>query len=274
MSPLKHSNNFAARMGRWSASHWKTASSAGSPSSSPSFAVGMRRRYQADHRPERRRTSARPAQADQILDDAGFQSTDPQTEHRDSSRARRSPSTIPPSGRRSPTSSRALARVREGQQPALAARRRRTPARSRPDGHTAMVEFSPKGTYDVARALHRRDHGRHRRASRGRHPGFYVGEAGVSIRQGARQDVQRAAREGRRASIPLTLRRSCCSCSARSSPRVVPLLLALTAVFATIGPRRAAEPARPDGPERQRRAPARRARRRRRLLALLPQARA
>jgi uncharacterized membrane protein YdfJ with MMPL/SSD domain len=25
MSPLKHSNNFAARMGRWSANHWKTA---------------------------------------------------------------------------------------------------------------------------------------------------------------------------------------------------------------------------------------------------------
>src|SRR3954469_10374006 len=25
MSPLKHSNSFAARMGRWSASHWKTA---------------------------------------------------------------------------------------------------------------------------------------------------------------------------------------------------------------------------------------------------------
>ena len=25
MSPLKRSNNIAARMGRWSASHWKTA---------------------------------------------------------------------------------------------------------------------------------------------------------------------------------------------------------------------------------------------------------
>ena len=25
MSPLKRSNNLAARMGRWSASHWKTA---------------------------------------------------------------------------------------------------------------------------------------------------------------------------------------------------------------------------------------------------------
>ena len=25
MSPLKHSNNLAARMGRWSANHWKTA---------------------------------------------------------------------------------------------------------------------------------------------------------------------------------------------------------------------------------------------------------
>ena len=25
MSPLKHSKSLAARMGRWSASHWKTA---------------------------------------------------------------------------------------------------------------------------------------------------------------------------------------------------------------------------------------------------------
>ena len=25
MSPLEHSNNLAARMGRWSARHWKTA---------------------------------------------------------------------------------------------------------------------------------------------------------------------------------------------------------------------------------------------------------
>ena len=25
MSPLKHSKSFAARMGRWSANHWKTA---------------------------------------------------------------------------------------------------------------------------------------------------------------------------------------------------------------------------------------------------------
>ena len=25
MSPLKHSNNLAARMGRWSANHWTTA---------------------------------------------------------------------------------------------------------------------------------------------------------------------------------------------------------------------------------------------------------
>jgi RND superfamily putative drug exporter len=41
MSPLKHSNNFAARMGRWSAGHWKTAVFGWLAFVVASFAIGM-----------------------------------------------------------------------------------------------------------------------------------------------------------------------------------------------------------------------------------------
>ena len=41
MTPLKHSNNVAARMGRWSASHWKTATLGWLALVVASFAVGI-----------------------------------------------------------------------------------------------------------------------------------------------------------------------------------------------------------------------------------------
>ena len=41
MSPLKRSNNIAARMGRWSASHWKTAVFGWLAFVIASFAIGM-----------------------------------------------------------------------------------------------------------------------------------------------------------------------------------------------------------------------------------------
>ena len=42
MSPLKQSNNIAARMGRWSASHWKTATFGWLAFVIASFAIGHR----------------------------------------------------------------------------------------------------------------------------------------------------------------------------------------------------------------------------------------
>jgi len=77
MSPLKKSNNVAARMGRWSASHWKTAVfgwiafvilaiAAGT-------AVGTKQIDQRDA------NVGQAHKADQILKQAGFQA-DPQTE--------------------------------------------------------------------------------------------------------------------------------------------------------------------------------------------------
>ena len=41
MSPLKQSKNIAARMGRWSASHWKTATFGWLAFVVASFAVGI-----------------------------------------------------------------------------------------------------------------------------------------------------------------------------------------------------------------------------------------
>ena len=103
MSPLKQSNNIAARMGRWSASHWKTAVFGWL-----AFVIVA---VVARHRRRARRTSTsndtnvgQSKRADHILRDAGFQA-DPQTEIV-SSRATSYRATTRPSARPSTTPSR------------------------------------------------------------------------------------------------------------------------------------------------------------------------
>src|SRR5437588_9672553 len=77
MSPLKHSNNIAARMGRWSASHWKTAVFGWLAFVVVALVVGqMVGTKQID---VNNANVGQAHKADQILRDAGFQS-DPQTE--------------------------------------------------------------------------------------------------------------------------------------------------------------------------------------------------
>ena len=70
MSPLKHSKSFAARMGRWSASHWKTAVFGWLAlvvlSVFVSMQVGTKQIDQTDANVGESRT------ADRIIDDAGF----------------------------------------------------------------------------------------------------------------------------------------------------------------------------------------------------------
>ena len=60
MSPLKHSKSFAARMGRWSASHWKTATFGWLAFVIVVVRHGHRRAH-ADDRARRTLLSARPA---------------------------------------------------------------------------------------------------------------------------------------------------------------------------------------------------------------------
>jgi len=100
MSPLTKSNNLAARMGRWSAAHWKTAVFGWLAFVVAALAIG-----QVVGTKQIDQTDANVGQAhraDHILRDAGFQ-PDPQTEIV-IVRARPSPHRRPPSARSSTTS--------------------------------------------------------------------------------------------------------------------------------------------------------------------------
>ena len=142
MSPLKQSNNIAARMGRWSASHWKTAVFGWLAFVVVAVAVGMavgtKKIDQQDA------NVGQSHRADQILKHAGFQA-DPQTEivARPEQDARRS--TTRRSARRSTTSSRRskpFATIKNLRSPLDPAHGDQVSA----DGHTALVEFDMKGT--------------------------------------------------------------------------------------------------------------------------------
>src|SRR5262245_43414991 len=77
MSPLNKSNNIAARMGRWSASHWKTAVFGWLALVTAALVVGqMIGTKQIDQKDA---TVGQSHRADQMLRAAGFQ-PDPQTE--------------------------------------------------------------------------------------------------------------------------------------------------------------------------------------------------
>src|SRR5205085_7819457 len=77
MSPLKRSNNIAARMGRWSASHWKTAVFGWLVFVAAAFMLGMNigtRNIKTEDA-----NVGQSHTADQILKQ-GFPQSDPQTE--------------------------------------------------------------------------------------------------------------------------------------------------------------------------------------------------
>ena len=114
-STVQHSN-LAARMGRWSASHWKTATFGWLALMIVAFALGGLGRHQAG-RPQHRRP--RPVgQMDRILD-AGFKAAGererPDSEHERNGWAH------PPSTPRSRTSSRASRRSRTSREHSLPA---------------------------------------------------------------------------------------------------------------------------------------------------------
>ena len=229
MSPLKRSNNLAARMGRWSASHWKTAVFGWLV-----FVVAAVMIGQVVGTKQIDQNDANVGQAhraDHILKDAGFQ-TDPQTEivlvqsktHTATDAAFRSVvndviGTVQPST--------TIKNLRSPYAPGRA-------AQVSADGHTAMVEWDMKGDNDYAtKRIDALTKATDRVAKR--HPGFYVGEAGSISSGKALNDAfnKQLAQAGER-SIPLTLIILLLVFGAIVAAGV-PLLLALTAVFGTIG---------------------------------------
>jgi uncharacterized membrane protein YdfJ with MMPL/SSD domain len=229
MSPLKRSNNLAARMGHWSARHRKKAIFGWLAFVVVSIAIGA---VVGTKQIDQNNSNVGEAhRADQMLLDAGFQ-VDPQTEF-----------VLIQSKTRRIQNPRFKAVVRDTIAAVQPHRRvysdLKSPLAGHPDqvskdGHTALVEFTMNGTDKQAKkaidpVL------RSTEAVQRAHPDFYVAQAG-SISTGKALDKlfnSQLAKAGER-SIPLTLIVLVLVFGALIAAGI-PLLLALTAVFATIG---------------------------------------
>jgi uncharacterized membrane protein YdfJ with MMPL/SSD domain len=229
MSPLKQSNNLAARMGRWSASHWKTAVFGWLAFVVAALALGqMVGTKQIDQHDT---NVGQSRKADHMLRDAGFQ-PDPQTEI-----------VLVQSKTRTvndPAFRAVVNDVLDSVRPSTAIEELRSPyaqgntGQISADRHSAMVQWRMKGDNKTATkripALTRATD-----AVAKAHPDFYVGEAGSISSGKAVTDAfsSQLAKAGER-SIPLTLVILLLVFGAVVAAGV-PLLLALSAVMATIG---------------------------------------
>src|SRR6476620_518428 len=228
MSPLQRSNNIAARMGRWSASHWKTAVFGWLVFVVAAFMVGnlvtTKNIDTADA------NVGQAHKADQILKHA-FPQVDPQTELvlvQSSSKTVKDPafratvkdveSTI--------AGNPAIKNVRSPLDPAHADQISK-------DGRSVMVVWDMKGTYDNAKPKIDGIVASVGKAA-DRHPAFYVAESG-SVSSGKALDKMFSDQlklAGER-SIPITIIVLLLVFGALVAVSV-PLLLALSAVVATV----------------------------------------
>ena len=175
MSPLQHSNNLAARMGRWSARHWKTAVFGWLAFVIAAVAIGQAVGQKTVKQQDTNVGQAH--RADQILAQAGFGQSDPQTEI---VLVQSKHLTIGDAAFRSTVAGRRAGRRAVDRRSRTSARRsrRRTPISSSKDRHSALVEWDMKGTRDRRREADRRADARRRPTVAKAHPGLYVGEAG------------------------------------------------------------------------------------------------
>ena len=230
MSPLMKSNNIAARMGRWSASHWKTAVFGWIAFVAAAVvAGGVIGTKQIDQRDT---NVGQAHRADQILKQAGFQA-DPQTEI---VLVQSTTQTIHDAAFRAAVDD-VLTTVKPFAAEYKNLRSPLDPAHAdqvTADGRTAMVEFDMRGTQKAAeKRIDKITAATGKIAPR--HPGFFVGEAGSISSGKALNDAfaSQVAKAGER-SVPLTLLVLLIVFGALVAAGI-PLLLALSAVAATLG---------------------------------------
>jgi putative drug exporter of the RND superfamily len=229
MTPLTPSNNLAARMGRWSAGHWKTAVFAWVAFVIAALAlgqaIGTRQIDPSDNNVGQSR------RADHLLRDAGFR-PDPQTEI---VLVQSATSTA-----RQPAFRAVVGDVIGAVQASPAIEHLRSPygpgraGRISADGHSAIVEWQMKG--DSKLAARRIDAlTSATEAVAKAHPRFYVGEAGsISSGKALTNTMNRQLAQAGERSIPLTLAVLLLVFGALVAAGL-PLLLALSAVAGTMG---------------------------------------
>ncbi len=229
MSPLKRSNNIAARMGRWSASHWKTAVFGWLAFVIAAFyignVVGTKNIKNEDS------GTGQSHRADQILKD-GFPKSDALTEI---VLVQSSSKTVSDPEFRS-TVNQVIAAVKGNsaiknvKSPLGGA----NPDQVSKDRHSAIVTWEMKGKYDHAKTKIDAVEAAVTKVA-DRHPAFYVGEAGAVSSQKAMDKMfnDQLKTAGER-SIPITFIVLLLVFGALVAVGV-PLLLALSGVIATVG---------------------------------------
>ena len=229
MSPMKRSNNIAARMGRWSARHRKTAIFGWLAFVIASFVVGTAVGMKTIDRNDANVGESR--RADHIIRDAGFK-LDEQVEY------------VLVQSKTAKATDPAFRAVVDDAVAAISTHPQVLDVRSpyeagndgqvSPDGHAALIRFRPEGSYDEATAKIDEVVATVDDVQKA-NPSFYVAEAGSASTGKALDEVftSQLARAGM-ISIPLTLVILLLVFGSLVAAGV-PLLLALTAVFATIG---------------------------------------
>jgi uncharacterized membrane protein YdfJ with MMPL/SSD domain len=229
MSPLKRSNNIAARMGRWSAGHWKIAVFGWLAFVVAAFMigakVGTKNLKDVDY------STGQSHKADLILKQ-GFPQTEPQTEF---VLVQSSKLSVNAAAFRS-TVSDVVAAVKDN--PDIKNLKspldQKNPDLVSSDRSTAMVTFDMKGKYDDATKKIVPIEAAVAKVA-AEHPGFYVGEAGaVSSGKALDKMFNDQLKLAGERSIPITIIVLLLVFGALVAVGV-PLLLALSGVMATIG---------------------------------------
>jgi len=229
MSPLKHSTNIAARMGRWSARHRKTAIFGWLAFVVASFVIGGAVGMQTIDETDFNVGEAR--KADHVIRDAGFK-LDEQMEYvlvQSRTRTAKDPAFRA-------VVNQAVAKL-EGFPQVTKLRSPLAPGNEgqvSEDGHAALIQFSPKGSYDEATAYIDTITAATAQVQKA-NPDFYVGQAGSASTGKALDEMfgSQLARAGA-ISIPITLVILLLVFGSLVGA-AIPLGLALTAVFATMG---------------------------------------
>jgi RND superfamily putative drug exporter len=229
MTPLKRSSNFAARMGRWSAGHRKTAILGWLAFVIASVVVGGAVGTKFLEPSELNVGEAK--RADKLIADAGFDRDDEQTEF--VLVQSKTLTTKDPAFRAGIVDATktldAFPQVRKLRSPLAAGHA----GQISPDGHSALIEFQPVGNYDEAIAYIEEIEAAMDEVA-ARHPALYIDESG-SASTGKATDEAFAGMLATAGmiSIPLTLV-ILLLVFGSAIAALVPLLLALTAVFATM----------------------------------------
>ena len=225
----ERSNNLAARMGRWSAGHWKTATFGWLAFVVASFAIGIAVPMQMIDKKDA--GVGESAKANKIVD-AAFDldktgqgefvviQSKTKTVNDPAFRATINETIGVLSGFKKVEKLRSpLAAGNEGQ--------------ISPDRRSALITFSPHGTYDEA-ALYIDTVTRAVGGVQKAHPDFYVGEAGVSTEKALDKIINSGIATAGMIALPLTIAILLLVLGSAVAA-LVPILVGLTAVFATFG---------------------------------------